>query len=861
MLNANEHSAVVRDWLEQNAEGLPPPQLIALFERAWDALWRRAELALGDITAKAAAQRVPANATARFPSLSPLALKARTLAFVRFAEVGPNNDELRKALGFLLSESLSLIGHLSGEILTPALHAELAHSSSSRTNRPVAAEPAGRTIMSDKVSLQSITTGVRNLDAVLGGGLPKGTLAVIAGPPGSGKTTLAQQICFHHASPGDRTLHISTLSEAPAKIMLYMQQFDYFDARKLADSIQLLDIGKTLREQNIDHAYEAVMAAVEKARPSLMVIDTFRGFETVARSIRELRKFVFDLAAGLLAWECTTLLVGEYGREDVASNPLFSVADGLIMLSQRDVSGEAQRFIEVLKLRGMAHSPDPHPFEITTRGIEIFAPRITILRRPRLEKERERLKLGISKLDELTGAGISRGSSVLVSGVSGTGKTVLLLEALYRGALTGRKGLFISFEETPERLRDTARGLGWDFDAQLERGMIEIVFVPQPDIRVEKNLLMIHERIGSMKPALVGIDSLSVFLNKIADPTVVREKTFQLAAVIEEANAVGFFATDIPYGTERISRMGVEETVVDGVIILSAIQDGLERHRQIEIYKLRSTAHLLGRHAMVIEKGGIAIFPRYNAEPRFLAPPPALQVARRVSSGVPGLDELLGGGLLDRSATIVSGSSGIGKSTIALQFIHEGGKAGEKGIYVTLEEGPEQILAVADALRIPLREMARKGLIGILYFSPERIRAAQFLTILTDKIQELKASRLVVDSTSNIAVAGDGIKEAQQLLYSLVVRAKTLGTTSLMTLDSDSLHSTELTAERDVMGVADNLIMLRYAQADGNTPLLTVVKTRGSAHAQECHSFSIGKGGARIGPARHARAGAEHALS
>ena len=162
-----------------------------------------------------------------------------------------------------------------------------------------------------------------------------------------------------------------------------------------------------------------------------------------------------------------------------------------MVLSQRESLGEHQRFFKVVKMRGTDHSRDEHPFIIHEDGIELFAPRVAIVRRPGPKRPLERCRTHIEKLDEVLGPGIPQGSSLLIAGVAGTGKTVLSLEFIYRGALAGEKGILFSFEETAERLRAAASGLGWDLDREIERGMVEIVFIPQPDIMVEAHLLMI----------------------------------------------------------------------------------------------------------------------------------------------------------------------------------------------------------------------------------------------------------------------------------------------------------------------------------------------------------------------------------
>jgi circadian clock protein KaiC len=149
--------------------------------------------------------------------------------------------------------------------------------------------------------------------------------------------------------------------------------------------------------------------------------------------------------------------------------------------------------------------------------------------------------------------------------------------------------------------------MGWDIDGEIKKGNIEIVFVPQTEILVEKHLLMMKERIDQLKAKRIAIDSVSVFVHKIKDPQAVREKIFQLATLVQIVQGIGFFATDIPYGSNLISRFGVEETVVDGVILLSSEEQKMVRQRYIEIYKLRNTAHVNGRFKMQINRGGVKI--------------------------------------------------------------------------------------------------------------------------------------------------------------------------------------------------------------------------------------------------------------
>lgn len=702
--------------------------------------------------------------------------------------------------------------------------------------------------MKKNTNIARIESGVRNLDSLLNGGFPKGSTIIVGGSPGAGKTTLVQQICFQHASPTSRVLYFNTLSEPTAKTLRYMSQFAFFDRAKLEDSVHFVDLGAILRTLGVDEASRLVMTHLKKVKPSMVVIDSFKVFEDLTTSREELRKFGYEIAINLMAWEATTFLLGEYGEAEVQSNPLFSIIDGLLMVTQRMESGEQQRFLRIVKMRGTDHSRDEHSFAIDERGVSVFAPRVTIRREDR-GPSGPRCRTGISRLDELLGEGIPRGSSVLVAGVAGTGKTMLSLEFVYRGAQLGEKGIVFSFEETEERLLASAKGLGWDLAGEVERGMVEIVFIPQPEIQVERHLVMMSERIAAFGARRVVVDSLSVFLHKVEDTHIAREKTFQIASLVQNAQAVGLLATDIPYGTDRISRFGVEETVVDGVILLSATPEGLERHRYIEIYKLRNTAHLKGRHDMVIGEGGIAVFPRFSAEidqtaraPKREGGPPA-----RLETGVPGLDAMLGGGVFEGSTTFLAGSAGAGKSTLGMQFLLAGARAGEPGLFVSLEETPEQLRLMAEGLDLPLEDAVGGELIDIVHLARERVRPSQVVTRLTDMVAGRGAKRLVLDGASHLLRESATVTEHRDFLDAVVCRLSRLGVTVILTFETRTLQASGTVTDRGVSAIADNLVMLRYRESEtGLRPTVTVVKTRGSAHDFRTRDVAFGLHGLRV---------------
>ena len=200
-----------------------------------------------------------------------------------------------------------------------------------------------------------IPTGVPYLDAILKGGLPRGSVTVVAGAPGSGKTILTQQICFHNASPRRRVLSFTTLSEPVAKTLQHLRQFTFFDPSKLRADVQFVDLGVILRSKGLEAVSTLIMQHVKRVKPAIIVIDSFKVFDDLAASREELRKFIYETAIQLMAWETTALLLGEYEPEDYASSPLFSIVYGLMVVSQQEHLGERQRFLRVVKMRGSDH--------------------------------------------------------------------------------------------------------------------------------------------------------------------------------------------------------------------------------------------------------------------------------------------------------------------------------------------------------------------------------------------------------------------------------------------------------------------------------------------------------------------------
>lgn len=453
--------------------------------------------------------------------------------------------------------------------------------------------------MSEKkrVEIKKLPTGVPGLDAVLGGGLPEYSFNLIAGEPGSGKTTLAQQIMFASATPERGGLYFTVLGEPPVKMLRYQQQYSFFDPDKVGESIRFVNLSEEVLTHDLTQVLERIVREVEEADPAIVVVDSFR---TVVGSVdgrppgeRELQGFLQRLALHLTSWQATSFLVGEYRAEEQKNDPIFTVADGIVWLSQVTDRNSVVRKLQVVKVRGQAQMPGLHTFRMTDAGLQVF-PRIPEQQMARKKSPRERLSTGVPGLDELMGGGIPAGDAVMLAGPTGSGKTTFGTQFIAEGLRQGEAGVVAVFEEYPEEYLERASARDPSLKESVRSGKLEVIYLRPLDLSVDETLAEILDGVQRVGARRVVIDSLSGFEIALA-PSFREDFRESLYRLVGALTAVGVTVLmtdevvegypDLRFTSEKVS------FVTDDIVVQRYVEIRGEIRRVLTVVKMRGSDH------------------------------------------------------------------------------------------------------------------------------------------------------------------------------------------------------------------------------------------------------------------------------
>lgn len=445
--------------------------------------------------------------------------------------------------------------------------------------------------MSTKVGIRRLPTGVPGMDDLLGGGIPEFSFNLIAGTPGSGKTTLAHQMMFSLASPDCRALFFTVLGEPPLKMLRYQQQFPFFDIEKVNKSIRFVNLSEDLLAGDLRSVLARIDDEVRQFAPSLVFVDSFR---SVVQSAREsvnadfgLPQFVQQLGLHMTSWQATTFLIGEYMVPEAESSPIFTVADGIVWMSQNVHRDSMVRKIQVVKMRGQAQNPGLHTFRIRDDGIQVF-PRAILSDVDIQFTGDERVSTGVPLLDEMMGGGLPVAYSCLLVGPSGSGKTVLATQFLVEGARIGEPGVIAAFEKSPNQLLSRA------LHELVESGKVGLIDTRALDLSIDETLHDLVSTVKRMKARRVVIDSLSGFELALA-PVFrenFRESLYRLVAVLTGLGVTVIMTSELEdrYTDLRFSPYG-NAFLADAIVMQRYVEMEGQFKRVISVMKVRASKH------------------------------------------------------------------------------------------------------------------------------------------------------------------------------------------------------------------------------------------------------------------------------
>ncbi len=455
---------------------------------------------------------------------------------------------------------------------------------------------------------------------------------------------------------------------------------------------------------------------------------------------------------------------------------------------------------------------------------------------------------GIAGMDEITGGGLPKGRPTLMAGGAGCGKTLFAMEFLVNGAMRyDEPGVFLAFEENTEELAQNVASLGFDLKALIKQKKLIVDYVRIERTEIEETgeydleglFIRLGHAIDSIGAKRVAIDTIEVLFGALKNQGILRAELHRLFRWLKDKRVSAVVTAERGNGT--MTRFGLEEYVADCVILLDHRISEQVSTRRIRIIKYRGSLHGTNEYPFLIGRNGISVLPITSLALQHEAS------RERISSGILELDEMLDGrGFYCGSSILISGTAGSGKTSLAASFVDAACQRGEKSMYFSFEESPEQILRNMKSIGLKLDQHVRKGLLHLHSTRPSLYGLEMHLVTMYDLINEFQPRVVALDPITDFASAGSAT-EIKSTITRIIDFLKTKNITALF-IDANS--ETDLYAD-SVIGISsliDSWISLRNIEANGEHHRgLYVLKSRGMAHSNQIRSFLITRDGIKIG--------------
>lgn len=471
------------------------------------------------------------------------------------------------------------------------------------------------------------------------------------------------------------------------------------------------------------------------------------------------------------------------------------------------------------------------------------------------------VQTGIAGLDAVLMGGIPRTNVILVQGTTGSGKTLLGMEFIYRGITQfDEPGIIVVFETNPDKLIRDAAAFGWNLKELQEQKKLQIVFtspeVLDQEMRSPDSLLL--ETALEMGAKRIFIDGIGLLRHASANGGLMpllgsgsyRELLQQVIEGLNRENLTAMLSHETGIIPESQLSLEAAGFLADTVIQMNRTMRNRRCYRSVEIIKSRGQDYVGGQHTLQINDGkGLQLFRRVQS-PLIQESQPSSK-AKRSMIGVGALDALMGGGIFDGSTTMVVGISGAGKTVLGTQLLREGVlKQKSRGLLISLDEHPAQIIRNAETVGIPLQPLIDSGDLHILFESPQELDIDAHYSRICETIEKNNIQRMVIDGMTSYSTALEDQGIYRDFVHALVSFSKyRLMSTFFNYENPEFLGITSYMPNFPVSSIVDNIILLSLIEINSSLRrCLTVVKSRGCKHEFDSREFLIGQGGITLLP-------------
>lgn len=457
-----------------------------------------------------------------------------------------------------------------------------------------------------------LTTGAPGLDVILNGGVISGAVYIVQGSPGAGKTILANQMCFHQAAQGAKCLYLTVLAESHDRMLEHLHGLAYFDKEQVPDGIYYESAYGTLEHEGLDGILRLLTQERKARNSTLIVLDGLFVLEETISSAALFRKFINNLSSFAHLTGTTILLLTNSGRS--SRSPEYTMVDGWLELGTAQPGYETYRYLQVHKFRGSGFISGQHLTSISNDGIKIY-PRLesSLGQLPTPVVPRALLSTGIPDLDQMLGGGVRQGSSTLLVGPTGIGKTTLGLEFI-RKSTVEEPGLIFGLYEAEDDLIDQSRSLGIDLEPLIRDGVVEMLWRPATENRLDELGYQLINAVRRRGVKRLFVDGINAFQQSAFYPQ--RVGRF-FAALTNELRAEGVtvmytLETEELVGGELKAKLGTISAVAQNIVVLRYVELEDETHRTLAIVKVRTSRFSAAIREFFITDSGVVIGERFH---------------------------------------------------------------------------------------------------------------------------------------------------------------------------------------------------------------------------------------------------------